>query len=50
MLGFDIVKEYTWREVQSYMVVKKPGVLETQKQASPLVTIIDKITAKKLKK
>lgn len=50
MLGFDIVKEFTWREVQSYMVVKKPGVLETQKQASPLVTIIDKITAKKLKK
>lgn len=50
MLGFEIVKTDVWREVQSYMVVKKPGDLQTQKKSAPLVQIIDKITSEKLKK
>src|SRR5210317_331817 len=31
MLGFDIVKEQCYREANSWMVVKKPGDLTTQK-------------------
>ena len=50
MLGFEIVKTDVWREVQSYMVVKKPGDLPNTKEIAPLVQIIDKITPEKLKK
>ena len=39
MLGFDIVKEQCYREANSWMVVKKPGDLTTQKLSAPLVTI-----------
>ena len=50
MLGFEIIKTDVWREVQSYMVVKKPGDLQTQKKSAPRLQIIDKLAAKKLKK
>ena len=39
MLGFDIVKEQCYREANSWMVVKKPGELTTQKLSAPLVKI-----------
>jgi len=39
MLGFDIVKEQCYREANSWMVVKKPGDLTTQKLSAPLVKI-----------
>ena len=39
MLGFDIVKEQCYREANSWMVVKKPGDLTTQKLGAPLVKI-----------
>lgn len=39
MLGFDIVKEQCYREANSWMVVKKPGDLTTQKLSAPLVSI-----------
>ena len=39
MLGFDIVKEQCYREANSWMVVKKPGDLTTQKLSALLVTI-----------
>lgn len=39
MLGFNIVKEQCYREANSWMVVKKPGDLTTQKLSAPLVTI-----------
>jgi hypothetical protein len=39
MLGFDIVKEQSFREANSWMVVKKPGELISQKLSAPLVTI-----------
>ena len=39
MLGFDIVKEQCYREANSWMVVKKPGDLTTQKLTAPLVKI-----------
>ena len=42
MLGFEIVKTDVWREVQSYMVVKKPEIPNTKKNCL-LVQIIDKI-------
>jgi len=38
-LGFDIVKEGTYRESHSWMVVKKPGELTSQKLTAPLVEI-----------
>ena len=40
-LGFDIVKEGTHRESHSWMVVKKPGELTSQKLTAPLVMIND---------
>ena len=39
MLGFEIVKTDVWREAQSYMVVKKPGDLQTQKKSASIVQI-----------
>jgi hypothetical protein len=39
MLGFDIVKEQCYREANSWMIVKKPGDLTTQKLSAPLVSI-----------
>ena len=42
MLGFEIVKTDVWREVQSYMVVKKPEIPNTKRNLF-LVQIIDKI-------
>ena len=45
MLGFEIVKTDVWREAQSYMVVKKPGDLQTQKKSASIV----QITPNKLK-
>jgi hypothetical protein len=39
MLGFDIVKEQYYRDAHSWMVVKKPGDLTSQKLSAPLVTI-----------
>ena len=42
-LGFDLVKEECWRDSQSYMVVKKPGELTSQKLSGALVKITDKI-------
>jgi SAM-dependent methyltransferase len=38
-LGFDIVKEQCYRDAQTWMVVKKPGELTSQKLTAPLVTI-----------
>ena len=49
MLGFEIVKTDVWREVQSYMVVKKPRDYK-HKRTGVFVQIIDKITSEKLKK
>ena len=43
MLGFDLVKEESWRDSQSWMVVKKPGELISSKLSAPLVKITDKI-------
>lgn len=40
MLGFDIVKEQCFREANSWMIVKKPGDMTTQKLSAPLVEII----------
>jgi len=39
MLGFDIIKEQSFQESHSWMVVKKPGDLTSQKLAAPLVEI-----------
>ena len=39
MLGFDIVKEQCYREANSWMIIKKPGDLTTQKLSAPLVSI-----------
>ena len=39
MFGFDIVKEQCYRQAHSWMVVKKPGDLTTQKLSAPLVKI-----------
>lgn len=39
MFGFDIVKEQCYRETHSWMVVKKPGELTSQKLTAPLVAI-----------
>ena len=39
MLGFDIVKEQNYRDAQTWMVVKKPGDLTSQKLTAPLVAI-----------
>lgn len=39
MLGFVIVKEQCFREANSWMVVKKPGELHSQKLTAPLVQI-----------
>lgn len=39
MLGFDIASEKNYREAHSWMVVKKPGELTSQKLTAPLVTI-----------
>jgi SAM-dependent methyltransferase len=38
-LGFDIVKEQCYRDAQTWMVVKKPGDLTSQKLTAPLVAI-----------
>jgi len=40
MLGFDIVKEQCYKQAHSWMVVKKPGDLTSQKLTSPLIKII----------
>ena len=37
MLGFDVVTEKCYRKANSWMVVKKPGDLYSQKLSSPLV-------------
>ena len=38
-LGFDIIKEQCYRNAHSWMVVKKPGELTSQKLNAPLVMI-----------
>jgi len=38
-LGFDIMKEQCYRDSHSWMVVKKPGDLTSQKLTAPLVAI-----------
>ena len=43
MIGFDLVKHQSYRETHSWMVVKKPGDLESAKLGAPLVKITDKI-------
>tara|TARA_B100001057_G_scaffold460634_1_gene511874 strand:+ start:4812 stop:5732 length:921 start_codon:yes stop_codon:yes gene_type:complete len=40
MLGFEIVDEKLHRECYSWMIVKKPGELESQKLSNPLVKVI----------
>ena len=42
MFGFDIVKEQCYRKANSWMIVKKPGDLTTQKLSAPLVRIVEK--------
>jgi hypothetical protein len=42
MLGFDVVTEKCYRAANSWMVVKKPGDLTTQKLSAPLVRIVEK--------
>ena len=42
MLGFDIVTEKCYRAANSWMIVKKPGDLYSQKLSSPLVRIVEK--------
>ena len=42
MLGFDLVKEESLRDGQSWMVIKKPGERTSTKLSAPLVTITDK--------
>lgn len=43
MLGFDVVKEQRYRESNSWMIVKKPGDLTSQKLSTPLVRIETKL-------
>lgn len=38
-VGFDIVSSSNYKEVHSWMVVKKPGDLTSQKLSAPIVTI-----------
>ncbi len=39
MFGFQIVSEQSHRDTHSWMIVKKPGDLTSQKLTSPLVVI-----------
>ncbi len=39
MLGFDIIKEQSFQESHTWMIVKKPGDLTSQKLSAPLVAI-----------
>jgi len=40
MLGFEIVDEKLHRECYSWMIVKKPGELDSQKLSNPIVKIV----------
>lgn len=42
MLGFDFVKSDSWRDAQSWMIVQKPGNLETIKLGAPVVIVQEK--------
>jgi len=43
MYGFDVIKKRCVRDTHSWMVVKKPGELTSNKLSGPLVEIKDKI-------